>query len=169
MRVWATVTIALAFALLGLPTFAQTEAARSSTMIRPPDFHVVIPPRKTGSELAQWPANEPRPIHTRRHGLGKLYWVGWGLAAGFSVADVEMTKRCEHTSGCELSTIWGTKNPSRLQLYGLRAGVITFGMITTGKWLHENPDDKLSKVLIGLADGMWGANTAVDAATMIPK
>lgn len=170
MRVSVTLIILLVFSLSGLPTFAQTEvSATGHPIVEQPDFHIVIPPRDPDSNISIWPTNEPRPPHTRRHSLGKLYWVGWGLSAAFSVADVEMVKRCEHTAGCEFSTIWGSRNPSRLELYAPRVGLITFGMLVTRSWLREDPNDEWSKVAIISNDAIWGASTVVDAAAFLGR
>lgn len=162
--------IVLVISFLSSPSVCQTVADnRATSTITLPDFRYVIPPRQPDWQLITVLPHEQQPVvGAHRHGLGKLYWLGWGSASAFSVADVEMVKSCEHIVGCEYSGIWG-RDPNRLTLYVPRVGMIAFGMLMTAHWLHKNPQDKTSKFLIISTDSIWGASTAWDAANISRK
>jgi hypothetical protein len=121
-----------------------------------------LPPRDDTSRLLG-PAPKTGDIAPVRGGLGKTFWIGWGLAGAFSASTVEMTIHCEHIAGCSESNPLFGRRPSRLELYPPRAGIIVAGMLLSRHWKRRDPANKGSTILMLTTDAAWGADTAWDA------
>jgi hypothetical protein len=141
-----------------LPSLAQV---KPNPAVGSSQSAIEISPSERYQGVLSAPATESRTT-TRTH-LGRTFWLGWGLAAGLSVADAEMTMRCEHLAGCSEANPLFPKRPSRLELYAPRVGLLTAGMLLCRHWKRKNPESKDSTILILTTDAAWSADTAWDA------
>ena len=156
-------TLSMSWAF-GVSTYAKNRTSPSPRFLQTPSYQITIPPRDPDSQVVTIPERSEESIETPHHGLGKLFWIGWGLVAEMTVANAEMTKHCEQQPGCEVASVWGTKRPGRLQPYLPDAAVITAGMLFTSSWLHQDPNDKYSKVTIVGVDSILGVQTVPNVA-----
>lgn len=123
---------------------------------------IIVMPHFDRSASFHLVSKNPETVPARPH-LGKVYWIGWGLAGAFSVASIEMTSHCERQPGCsEANPIFGSK-PTRLELYAPRAAVMAAGMLLCRHWRRRNPEDNTSTIAVLAIDGFWGADMIRDA------
>jgi hypothetical protein len=130
------------------------------------DMIIVMPPHISADSSFQSPSRYRDTVQVRPH-LGKVFWLGWGLAGALSVASIEMTAHCEHMSGCsEGNPVFG-REPSRLELYAPRAAVIATGMLFCRHWKRRNPNDDTPTITVLSVDAIWAADAAWDAHQLI--
>jgi hypothetical protein len=156
--------ISVLFSVLSVPAQAQISPNLPLHSLQPPSNHTIVLPQRVDSAPALQPISKHQDTEQSHPHMGKVFWLGWGLAAAFSVASSEMTIRCEHIVGCsEGNPLLFTKKPNRLELYAPRAGVIAAGMLVSRHWKRCNPKEKDSTTLMLGVDAIWGADTAWDA------
>ncbi|HTW23053.1 MAG TPA: hypothetical protein VMD78_05610 [Candidatus Baltobacteraceae bacterium] len=134
----------------------------ADSLLRASDQIIVMPPHMDPSDSLQPVSRNQETASAHAH-LGKIYWIGWGLAGVFSVASIEMTAHCERQPGCsEGNPIFGAK-PTRLELYAPRAAVIAAGMLLCRHWKRRDPQDNTSTIAVTAIDAYWGADMIRDA------
>lgn len=139
---------ASAQAQVGPNPMAKSLRQRSADMI------IAVPPHIDSASSFESLSRHRDAAQVRSH-LGKVFWLGWGLAGVLSVASVETTVRCEHVAGCsEGNPVFG-KEPSRLELYAPRAAVIAAGMLFCRHWRRRNPSDDTPTITVLAADSVW--------------
>ena len=155
--------VSLSTLFMGASARAQVSPSLpADSFLHASDQIIVMPPHFDPRTSLQSISKNQETMPTRPH-LGKVYWIGWGLAGAFSVASVEMTAHCEGMPGCsEGNPLFGSK-PSRLELYVPRAAIITAGMLLCRRWKRRNPSDNTSTIAVSAIDAFWGADMIRDA------
>ena len=127
---------------------------------------IIVLPQRIDFAPSLHPISKNHNVERIRPHLGKVFWLGWGLAGAFSVASVEMTMRCAHVPGClEGNPLFGSR-PNRLELYAPRVGMITAAMLLCRHWKRRNPKDDTPTITVLATDAIWGADTAWDARVL---
>jgi hypothetical protein len=130
------------------------------------DMIIAIPPHIDAASSFQSLSTDRDAAQVRPH-LGKVFWLGWGLAGALSAASVEMTAHCEHVPGCSEGNPMFGKEPSRLELYVPRAAVIAAGMLFCRHWRWRHPNDDTPTLTVMTVDAIWAADSAWDAHQVV--
>lgn len=131
--------------IFGMPSAAQNAAgvvtpvrsqppsssAQHTTHVSAPASQVSQPEEPDEQTFLDEQPRSPQP-------LGKAFWIAWGLAIGASVADNELTAHCLQLPNCKENNPLLGPHPSRLKMYGIKAGIDGAGFIFSFKWRRED-------------------------------
>ena len=163
MRIARSVSIMGSFLLmscLNFPTYAQEDSVVQVSVRVPSENTIVVPPR-----IEQFPTpprvSTDQEVPRVRRPLGRRFWVSWAALAALTVASTELTMACTHRPGCtEGNPIWG-KHPTRLEMYGIRGGLLGAGFLLSRSLRRDG--DTWWKLMPAVVIPEVAAETAWDA------
>lgn len=93
--------------------------------------------------------------------LGKIFWSLWVANLALTVASIELTENCVRSHQCDEGNPLLGKRPSRLELYGVRLGLLGAGFYVARK--SKLDGSSAWKYMTAVVTTAFAADTAWDA------
>ena len=171
MRILRTLSVLIMLVVSGVCFSAEGQQLTSTEDLTKPMAKRSVAPEIPGDLSDHLDDSHDRDAQSH---LGKKFWIPWILNAAFTVTSIELTENCLHSHQCvEGNPLFG-KRPSRLELYGVRRGLLGAGFYLARK-SKQDGGSAWKYTTVGVttafaADTAWDAyGTATRGGTQHPS